>query len=140
MRTTARHAIFPLLAGIALIAAGCGMFGGDATLTGQVWEWGSAATDAPGSETVIPEPERYTIEFLDDGTISSKADCNQVNGEYTSPGGGALTITLGASTLVACPEDSMADAFLAGLAGTSSYAIENGQLSLTTTAGTMTFE
>ena len=45
--------------------------------------------------------ENYTVEFKSDGPYSMKADCNQVNGSYTTSGS-SLTIQPGASTLVAC--------------------------------------
>jgi heat shock protein HslJ len=121
------------------VLAGCG--GSAPTLTGQAWQWGSASTDAPGSETVIPNPERYTIQFAADGSFSATVDCNQVSGTYTTGDGGAMTITPGPSTMAACPADSMADLYLQGLQTTTSYTIADGQLSLSKAdGGTMTLD
>jgi heat shock protein HslJ len=75
-------------------------------VVGTVWRWeGTTLTD--GSRILANDPSRYTIQFVSDGTINVKADCNQVKGVYNLKGS-SLTITLGPSTLVACPPDSQA--------------------------------
>ena len=84
---------------------------------------------APASQSVVPNPENYTITFNDDDTLSIKADCNQVTGSYTL-NGSDLTITLGASTLAFCGEASQDTIYLASLSRVSSYAIESGELQL----------
>jgi heat shock protein HslJ len=81
MHARTRFLALSALLAMALVVAGCAA---EPTLTGQAWEWGSASTDAPGSETVIPNPERYTIEFMGDGTFAATVDCNQVAGSYTT--------------------------------------------------------
>jgi heat shock protein HslJ len=140
MRLTFRLSTVTLIVVAALAVAGCDLLGGAGGLTGTTWQWTASTTTAPASQSVVPDPENYTIEFIDDGTFSAKVDCNQVGGEYSNPGGGSLTITPGPSTLVACPEGSLADLYLAGLSGTTAYAIADGELTLTTADGTMTFE
>lgn len=140
MRITSRTLVLPLLLTAALVA-GCDMLGGGSSgLTGKVWQWTASTTTAPASQSVTPNPEDYTIEFMDDGTFAAKVDCNQAAGTYVSPGGGALTITPGPSTLAACPDGSLGDVYLAGLAATTGYAVDGGELTLTTADGTMTFE
>ena len=124
----------------ALVVAGCNILGGGSSdLTGKTWQWTASTTTAPASQSVVPNPENYTIAFATDGTFSAKADCNQVAGQYTTSGS-SLTITPGPSTLVACPDGSLGDLFVAGLAATKSYAIANSELTLTTADGTMTFK
>ena len=141
MRLTPRRLAVPLVIAAMLLVAGCDLIGGGSGgLTGKTWQWTASTTTAPASQSVVPDPENYTLEFMDDGTFAAKADCNQVAGTYSNPGGGALTITPGPSTLVACPEGSAGDIYVAGLAATTAYAITDGQLVLTTTDGTMTFE
>ncbi len=129
------------LLGAMLVAAGCSGDSSTPTLTGEAWVWTSFSTSAPGSETVVPNPERYTIEFADDGTFSAKVDCNQVGGTYTTADGGAMTIVPGPSTTAACPANSLGDDFLTGLSGTTSYEIADKQLSLTRAdGGTLTLD
>ena len=55
-------------------------------------------------------PENYTITFRKDGTLSGKADCNNFTGTYTQTSG--FDITLGASTMAACPEGSLDQQYL----------------------------
>ena len=138
MRSSLRH-LAPVLLAMLFVVAACGSSGG---LTGKAWKWSASTTTTPASQSVVPPDQQanYTIEFKSDGTFAAKADCNQVSGNYTTGSSGALTIVPGPSTLVACPEGSLADLYMAGLAGTKSYAITNNQLVLTTADGTMTFD
>ncbi len=61
------------------------------------------------------EGSTYSVTFNADGTMNIVADCNNVMASYTTGDAGAITIELGASTRVACPEGSIADDFLAVL-------------------------
>jgi heat shock protein HslJ len=111
-----------------LAAAACGGDkGGDsAPLKGVVWEWqGSSYSD--DSDATPADPRRYTVEFVDDGSLAIKADCNRVRGSYTDDGS-TLTIELGPSTKAACPPDSLDSEFLRDLAAASTYALESGAL------------
>ena len=96
-------------------------------LTGVTWEWTQAVTSL-GTVDVV-DPTRYTILFNDDGTANIKADCNSVLASYTTAGE-SMTLTMGPSTLVACPEDSQVDVFLAGLAVTGAYMFDGNDLLL----------
>jgi heat shock protein HslJ len=91
-----------LLTAFALILAACGSGGSsESDITGIVWQWTAMQETLPASQSVVPDPENYTIVFNDDGTVAIKADCNQVSGDYTMDGNN-LNISLGASTLMAC--------------------------------------
>ena len=140
MTRSARHLVIVAMLAAAFVVAGCDVLGGGSRdLTGKTWQWTASTTTAPASQSVVPDPENYTVAFATDGTFSAKADCNQVAGAYTTSGS-SLTITPGPSTLVACPDGSMGDLFVAGLAATQSYAIANSELTLTTADGTLTFK
>ena len=88
-------------------------------LTGQVWQWVDLTTPVETISAV--DPARYTIEFMADGTASIKADCNQVQASYVADGSGAIVITLGPSTMAACPEDTQDQLFLGALATAANY-------------------
>jgi heat shock protein HslJ len=93
----------------------------------------------PDGTTFVPDnPGDYTVFFMEGGKVAIQADCNQVLGSYTADGG-SLTIVLGPSTLVACPEGSLADPFLANLAAADVYFFEDDKLfiGLTMDRGTM---
>jgi heat shock protein HslJ len=78
----------------------------------------------------VADPTRYTIVFNEDGTANIKADCNSVGATYTAGEDSSMTITLGPTTLVACPADSQADTFLAGLPNVVIYSFIEGDLVL----------
>lgn len=78
------------------------------------WQWTGVVETEPASQSVVPDPENYTITFREDGSAEIKADCNQVGGTYTQQGS-ALIITLGPSTMAACGEDSLDQQYLAFL-------------------------
>ena len=112
-------------------------------LTGKTWQWTALTTKNPVSQSVVPADVQavYTIEFKSDGTFAAKADCNQLAGTYTAASAGALTITPGPSTLVACPEGSLAPIYVAVLATAANYAIDAGVLTIRTTdEAAMTFK
>ena len=73
------------------------------------------------------------------GTFSGKADCNQVSGGYTTSGSD-LTLTLGPTTMMACPEGSLDGLFLEGLGKAASFTISGSDLTITDSdEGTMQF-
>ena len=134
-----------LAAVVALLAACSGTSASPSAsgpaLVGPPWQWAASTTPAPASQSVVPDPENYTLQFAEDGTFSAKADCNQLSGEYEAGDGGALTITPGPMTLALCPAESLSDIYVASLGLTQSYEINaDGQLVLTTSEGTMTFD
>jgi hypothetical protein len=63
-----------------------------------VWQWSDLVETMPASQSVVPDPQNYTLTFLPDGTVSIKADCNMLGGTYTLDGG-SLAIQLGPSTM-----------------------------------------
>ncbi len=69
------------------------------------------------------EGSNYTLTFNEAGQISIVADCNTVLASYTAGDDNTIDIELGASTLVACPEGSLADAMLMVLDNASSYSL-----------------
>jgi len=108
------------------------------SLTGTTWQWASITT--PVEETDVEDPSRYTILFNQDGTAEVKADCNNVGATYTTDDNN-ISITLGPSTLVACPPDSLDQEFLRNLENAAIYFFEEGDLFLDLFAdsGTMRF-
>ncbi len=95
-------------------------------LMGTTWEW--VETVGATESVAAADPTRYAVTFNEDGSAAIKADCNTVLGTYTTAEDGTLTITLGPSTLMACPEDSQAQPFLASLAAAASYSFDGSDL------------
>lgn len=120
------------------VLAACQSSSGSA-LTGKTWLWTGSTTAVPASQSVVPDPENYTITFNSDGTFAAKVDCNQVAGDFTTSGSD-LTITPGPSTLAACPEGSLDGLYLEGLGMASSFSISGENLTITLSdEGTMQF-
>jgi heat shock protein HslJ len=120
-----------ILVVLALSLAACS--GGDSSsgsgLTGIAWQWTAMQETVPASQSVVPNPENYTITFNDDGTLALKADCNTGSGTY-EVNGDSMKITLGALTRAYCGDASLDVIFLASLDRVDSYAIESGELQL----------
>jgi heat shock protein HslJ len=108
-------------------------------LTGPVWKWTTTQMN-DGSIKTPNDPNKYLIEFLANGHIAVQADCNRVAGTYTA-NGDHLAITLGPSTLAACPPGSLGDEFVKQLANISSYFFkgENLILEIKMDSGSMIF-
>ena len=123
-----RFALLTTLVIATLGVAGCSV--ANSSLAGPTWQWTSTTLTSPASQSVTPDPQNYTVTFKTDGTVSIKADCNQVNGIYAIEVPLGVTITLGASTMVACGEDSLSDTFLEQLTQVAEMSVANGQLNL----------
>jgi heat shock protein HslJ len=100
-------------------------------LTGRTWQLSSVTEKVPAFQGVVPpeDQSRYTIKFNDDGTAAIKADCNNVAATYKTEGAN-ITIVPGPSTLVACPDDSLGDKFIAGLSSATTYNVRPAGLTL----------
>ena len=97
-------------------------------LPAVVWQLTAIALP-DGAETVPDDPATYTLQFLPDGTLAIRADCNHGNGRYTVEGT-SLTITQLATTEVGCPPGSHGAKYVGGLQEAVSYAYEEDALVL----------
>ena len=114
---------------------------GKITLSGTVWQWRQTLYN-DDRKFAPSDPENYTVQFRDDGTLSVKADCNQKGGTFSVfPGERRLSIEITHSTMAACPEGSLEDEFVRGLSAATIYFIKDGDLylDLKYDSGTMRF-
>lgn len=100
------------------------------------WQWTDLVEIEPASQSVVPDPENYTIVFRADGSAEIKADCNRVSATYTQQGS-ALIISLGPSTMAACGEDSLDQQFLELVDKVNSFGLLAGDLKLSGESFTM---
>jgi len=110
-------------------------------ITGTVWHWVHTLYN-DGKKAAPADPQNYTVQFLEDGTLSMKADCNMKGGTWSaSPGEKRLSIEITHSTMAACPEGSMEDEFVRGLSGAAIYIMNEGDLyiDMKYDSGTMRF-
>ena len=140
---TSTSILAALTATVLLAACGTSASG----LTGKDWQLTAITEKVPAYQGVVPasEQSRFTITFNDDGTFDATADCNRAAGTYltTGRGGtdrGGMTIELGPSTLVACPDGSYSDLYLHALGQADSYVVGDDGLTITLKdGGTLTF-
>ena len=109
------------------------------SLTGTVWTWtGSLFND--GKRWTPSDPGAYHLEFTPQGTVAVRADCNRAAGTYTKEAE-RLAITLGPSTLAACPPGSLGSEYVRQLGMVTSHLFHEGNLVLEFKfdSGSMTF-
>ena len=99
-------------------------------LAGRVWSWQETQFAVRGR--VAPDaPERYTLEFLADGRVQLRADCNRGSARYETAASRALTLSPAATTKMGCPPGSQDGEFLRQLAQVVGYRFAAGNLVLT---------
>lgn len=121
--------VFTGLVVLMFLAAGCSS-SQQANLPGTNWQVGTMG-GAPVIAGSAP-----TLSFGTDLSVSGWDGCNRFAGVYKVDGS-SLTITLGPSTLMACPEDVMSQAatFTKGLGETASYRMDKANLVLRNASG-----
>ena len=125
---------------LSFMLASCSSQPAEAPIVDKEWQWVSLKETLPASQSVVPQPENYTLYLGSDGELSIKADCNMVGGSYEMADS-SLQIILGPSTMAFCGEDSLDTQYLELLGRVTSYAVEEDHLilKLADDAGEMTF-
>ncbi len=93
------------------------------------WQWSGLTETLPASQSVVPDPENYTLFLKSDEAYSIKADCNLGSGSYTLDGN-ELTLAPGPITLAYCGPDSLDSQYLSLLSNVTTVSMENDQLVL----------
>jgi len=132
--------IFILLLILITLTSACSSQQAGADIINIQWQWTALFESEPASQSIVPNPENYTITFNSDGSMNIQADCNMVSGSF-SVDGTSLTLVLGPSTLAFCGEESLDLMFTELLSNVDSYDFENDQLvlNLENDLGKMTF-
>ncbi len=108
---------------------------GDAQISNIVWQWSDLVESNPAGQSVVPNPENYTVTLHVDGRASLKADCNQVLVTYTLNGSNLTFNMLGPSTLAFCGEESLDTQFLGLLSSVNGWALDGDRLQMFTSGG-----
>ena len=109
-------------------------------LVGRAWAW--QRTQFSDGKVVVPDAaERYTLEFLADGRVQLRADCNRGGARFDAGAGRTLTLSPAAVTKMGCPPGSQGSEFLRELQQVAAYVFAGGNLVLTlrVDAGSMYF-
>lgn len=101
----------------------------ESVLAGTSWVWSQTQMNDGAIKTPAVEGA-FALTFNADGTAGATTDCNTYSGSYTEDGS-SLTIDLPIATLMACPDGSQEQEFIADLTSINSYIItEEGDLAL----------
>ena len=122
-------AIFILVLILLTLLSACSSQQTGADIIDIPWQWTALFENEPASQSVVPNPDNYTLTLNSDGSMNIKADCNMMSGSF-SVDGTSLTLVLGPSTLAFCGEESLDLMFTELLNSVESYTIENDQLVL----------
>jgi uncharacterized protein YraI/heat shock protein HslJ len=110
------------------------------SLTNVLWGWTELTETQPASQSIIPDPENYTLVFQPDNGLQILADCNSGFGTYTADGD-QMGIEIGVLTTAICGADSLSALFLDTLERVGSYELSQDELvlNLAEISGTMRF-
>lgn len=105
------------------------------------WQWTELIETEPASQSLVPDPENYTLVLRSDGTYQVQADCNSGSGGYTLEGNN-LTLLPGPITLAEFEPDSLYELYLTTLGSVESLSTEDSRLilHLRGNAGNMVFD
>jgi heat shock protein HslJ len=109
-------------------------------LVGTVWRL-QQIQFSDGKLLTAEPPENYTAEFLPDGSLVVRADCNRGRGQFSTTDDRQLEISPIATTMAACPEGSIGSDFVQALGNAGGYFFQDGNLfiDLVFDSGTMQF-
>lgn len=110
------------------------------SLTNVLWGWTELTETQPASQSIIPDPENYTLVFQPDSGLQVLADCNSGSGTYTVDGD-QMSIQVNVLTTALCGAESLSSLFLDLLSRVGTYELSQDELVLTLAevAGTMRF-
>ncbi len=97
-----------------------------AKLRSNAWYWQAVSEKNKETES-IQSSGNYALKFEDDGSVAIKADCNRATGRYVVDGN-KLTITVGPTTMMACPGNSLGEKMIAMLSRSSTFVATGSNL------------
>lgn len=106
----------------------------ESTLEGTLWVLQSYVDTEGNTAEVLPDTH-ITAEFQE-GKLAGSAGCNQYFGAYQQDGS-TLTVAVGGTTMMACPEQTMAQeqAYLSALGSSATFETSDDQLQIANTKG-----
>jgi heat shock protein HslJ len=125
---------------ISMVGCQTGSASTNSALTGKTWELQQIQFN--DGRLLTPEsPQNYTVEFTSAGEVLVQADCNRAIGGFTQAADSRISITMGPTTLAACPPNSISDDFLRALDNANLYFFRGNDLfiDLKFDSGTMQF-
>jgi len=103
--------------------------------------WRLVQFEGGDGEVLTPEDRsKYTLQFLPDGSVSVRLDCNRGSGTWKSAGPGQIELGRLALTRALCPPGSLHDQIVKQWPYIRTYVIRNGHLFLSLMADGGTYE
>ena len=146
-----KHSFFRLLTtttciGLALLASACVTRresfrdqSAAGSLSGTSWRL--VQFEGGDGEVLTPDDRsKYTLQFLPDGSVSVRVDCNRGSGTWKSAAPGQIELGRLALTRALCPPGSLHDQIVKQWPYIRSYVIRNGHLFLSLMADGGTYE
>lgn len=96
-------------------------------LTGSTWTLASI-TDEDGESRTPDEGRTYNLELLEDGRVAGAADCNRFGGTYDLDD--SFRTSQMTSTMAACNDGWVSDAFIKALSEATSVQMEDDMLTI----------
>jgi heat shock protein HslJ len=93
------------------------------------WFW-TSLTKADGTDVKPSDPDKYSVQFKSDGTLSVKSDCNTASGYYKLGNSGKLTIDLTGGTTKDCGSESLSKTFTDYLEGATKHEINDNKMDI----------
>jgi para-nitrobenzyl esterase len=116
-----------LAAAAALLLAACAT--APVGLGGTAWQL--VKFQGGDGRTLTPDdPAKYTVEFLTEGGVAMRIDCNRARGAWKSPAPGRLEFGPLAVTRMQCAPGSLHDRVVLDVSSVRSYVVRNGHLYL----------
>ena len=114
---------------------------GDREVIGPVWRWVRTRDSEGIRQRPAEAASGYTLQLRPDGTVLVSGDCNVSGGSFTLRNA-SLDIMITHSTMAACPDGSVEDAFIRDLGRTGRFVMTDGRfvLEMKLGAGTMEFQ
>jgi heat shock protein HslJ len=106
-------------------------------LIGDTWRLVSIV-ETGTTPVTVDDPSKYTLEFLENGRLNVKSDCNTCGGPY-SLSGSSIEIGPVACTRVFCGDTSRDAAFTSALDKARSASLDDDELTLTGAGVRLTF-
>lgn len=109
----------------------------DPELIDVVWVWERREPDGGRAPAIqVTNPESYTLQFAEDGSLAAHLDCDTVRGRYAAGDDGEIFLDMGPATLTPCAVGSLAED-MAGIfgGGAQTYGFEEDGTVLVLTWG-----
>ena len=92
--------------------------------------WKLVSLNNQENPAVAEDAESFTLKFLPDSALAGTGACNRFNGQYAFGANENLTIKMGGSTRMACPNLNLEQDFFTALSEVTNFAITPDTLSL----------